>query len=333
MKKINNSILKKEIKKINKYFYIGIFLVILSSTIAIINFNINNKTKYTYLNDIIENKNNQENVNAYLNVTDKPYSFAKYDDEENYAFYIIFDNRYFYIAYLDNFVYEKLNVENLESNPIKIYGTTTTIPNDVKQIAIEVYNEGLDEENKIDIADFNNYFGGVYLNNVTLLKTNITLYLLSLSLLIISLIIIIIFLIKKHHINVIIKNISKEELEKIESNIDDERTLKYNKQNLILTPNYIISFKNGLKIFKYEDLIWIYENRIKQYRITTIINIFIVNNLGQTINIAKLDVITKKGKNIAKEIIDNISTKNPKMLIGFSKKNQTEIDNILKKNN
>lgn len=332
MEKINNAMFKKGIKKINNYLYAFIILICLSAFFIAIGIKENKEkdNNFTYLNDVIETKNNEENVNAYLDITDTPYSIAKYENEENYAFYIVFDDRYFYIAYLSNDLYNHLNVENLSDNPIRIYGTTTKIPDDVKNIALEVYNEGLDEENQIEMEDFNSYFGEVYLDNTSLQKTDKSFYIISIFPLAASLIILTTFIIKKIKIKKIIHSLSEDELKKIEKEIEDEKTINYSKYHLILTPNYLITFNQGLNILNYQDLIWIYENRIRQYGITTAVNVFIMNNKGKTINILSTDGLTKKGKSISKEIISNISSKNENILIGFNKKNKEEIKNILK---
>ena len=133
MKKITNNILKKEIKKIYNYLYI--FLIFLALGLLLIAIGIyDNKQKessYTYLNDIIVNKNNEENSYAYLEIAQQPYSIAKYENDEENAFYIVFDGRYYYIAYLSNDLYNNLNVEGLEDNPLTIYGTTTKTPEEI----------------------------------------------------------------------------------------------------------------------------------------------------------------------------------------------------------
>lgn len=119
MQIIKNYLLKKELKKINNYLYI--FLIFIALGLLFIGFGIyenkQNGNQYFYLNDIIENKNNEENVKAYLKIAKAPYSIAKYENEENYTFYIVFDGNYYYIAYLSDEIYEKLNVEGLVDKP------------------------------------------------------------------------------------------------------------------------------------------------------------------------------------------------------------------------
>ena len=185
-------------KKNSKFLYAFItFMLVGGLFIAIgIYENRQKEEDYSYLNDIIENKNNEVDALGYLEITQEPYSIAKYEYDDNHAFYIVFDGRYYYIAYLSDEVYEALNTENLNDNSIKIYGTTASTPNEVREIAIDAYNEGLDEENQISLDDFESYFGTVYLNNTSLCIANYSYYYLSLIPITISFAFLIIFIIK-----------------------------------------------------------------------------------------------------------------------------------------
>ena len=331
IKKIKNITLKKEIKKLNNSLYIFIIFLVLGALFIAFGIyeNRKNEANYDYLNDIIENKNNETGAYAYLNVAQAPYSIAKYEDEDKEAFYIIFDGTYFYIAYLSNDLYAKLNVEGLEEDPLTIYGITTAIPEEVKEIAIEVYNDGLEEEDQISMDNFNNYFGEVYLNNTSLKKLNSSFYLLSIIPFSISLIFLIIFITKKVKTKKRLSKLTEEELNTLEQELDSDDAKYYSNYHLILTNNYLISFTSGLNILKYSNLIWIYEHKVKQYGITTAKNIFVMDNNGKTYHILNTDAF-KKSSELIKEIITNISNKNDKMLVGYNKRNQEEINEILK---
>ena len=332
MKKIKNITLKKELKIINNYLYIFIIFIALSALFIALGIyeNRTSTNNYLYLNDIIENKNNEENAYAYLEISQAPYSIAKYENEENYAFYIVFDGRYFYITYLSDDLYNKLNVEGLEENPLTIYGTTEAIPENVKEIALEVYNEGLDEENQITMDEFGSYFGEVFLNNTSLKNTNYIFYIISAILLLVSLFFLSLFIINKLKVRKTLKNMNELELTKLEKEIDDDKTLHYPKYHLILTNNYVIKFSKGLMILKYKDLIWVYEQKTKEYGITTSRKVFVMNKLEKTYNILTTDGLTKRNENIPKEVITAISNKNENILVGMNKKNEEKINEILK---
>ena len=332
MKKITNNTLKKELKKYNNNLYIFIIFISLAALFCALGIFQNKKLNenYTYLNDIIENKSNEENRSVYLNIASIPYSIAKYEGEKNHAFYIVYDGHYFYIAYLSNELYEKLNVEGLEEKPITIYGVTTSIPENVKEIAIEVYNEGLEEDKKITMNDFGSYFGEIYLNNASLKTTNYIFYIIGFILFIVSLYIIFLFIVEKIKVKKVLNSLDEKKLNNIEKEIDKENSSYYKNHNLILTKNYIIITNHNFKILTYKNLIWIYEKRRKEYGITISKKIFVMDKGGNTYNLISTDGTKQNKENIFKDIITKISNKNDKILVGFSKKNEEIINEILK---
>ena len=205
---MKSKILSKENKKINNNLYAFIIFIALGALFIAIGIYENNKltNSYTYLNDVIVNKNNESNINDYLDITFVPYSFAKYEDDSNHSFYIAYDNRYYYIVYLSDSIYNELNeIKNFDI--VTLYGTTQEIPDNVKELATLVYNNKTEIEDQITLDDFNRYFGGVYLNNVTIYKQNIDFYIISIIPFCKALIFLITFIYKKIRlINKILKN-------------------------------------------------------------------------------------------------------------------------------
>lgn len=104
----------------------------------------------------------KEDKYAYIDLVVVPYKFAVYEDITD-SFYLVHDEKYLYIAFMSEEEYQRLEQAN---KPIRINGITKVTPEDVKEIAIDAYNElyELSEEEKITLADFNNYFGDVYLD-------------------------------------------------------------------------------------------------------------------------------------------------------------------------
>lgn len=300
MTKINNLTLKKELKRNNKFLFMALiflFLGLLLITYAIYqNFR---KENYIYLNNVIEEKNNEENVNAYLTVTKAPYSIAKYEGDLDAAFYIIFDGRYFYIAYISDDIYKEL-----EKDPQEIYGITTKIPESLKDIAIKVYNTGLDEEEQIDIESFNSYFGEVYLNNVTLIQVNKTVFILSIIPLILSILFLIIFITTKLK--------TKKELNKIDLQKLSEENLYYNKdKHFLLTKQYLIINQKKLNIIPLNNIIKIYEKDIKGFNTIIEKQLWITNKNNQ-----EMKIISFAQPNLKeiKKIINLICRENKKII-------------------
>lgn len=328
---MKNSILNKEYKKINNYLYVFIIFLALGALFIALGIYENQKLidSYTYLNDVIVNKNNESNINAYLDITYVPYSFAKYEDDSNYAFYIAYDDTYYYIVYLSDSIYNELN-EMEDFDKVTLYGTTLEIPDNVKQIAIEVYNERANEEDQISLEDFNRYFGGVYLNNVSLSKQNIAFYIISIIPFLIALGFLSVFIYEKMRFKKGLNKLTEKERDRLIKELESDKLTYYDKYHLILTKDFIISFNRRLSIIKYQDLIWIYEYSIKKYGITISKNITVMDKSGKKYNILSSDSLDKKRNSIIKEIITTITNKNDFVLVGLSKKNEEAINEILK---
>lgn len=328
---MKNSILNKEYKKINNYLYVFIIFLALGALFIALGIYENQKLidSYTYLNDVIVNKNNESNINAYLDITYVPYSFAKYEDDSNYAFYIAYDDTYYYIVYLSDSIYNELN-EMEDFDKVTLYGTTLEIPDNVKQIAIEVYNERANEEDQISLEDFNRYFGGVYLNNVSLSKQNIAFYIISIIPFLIALGFLSVFIYEKMRFKKGLNKLTEKERDRLIKELESDKLTYYDKYHLILTKDFIISFNRRLSIIKYQDLIWIYEYSIKKYGITISKNITVMDKSGKKYNILSSDNLDKKRNSIIKEIITTITNKNDFVLVGLSKKNEEAINEILK---
>lgn len=139
----------------------GLFL----TTFKDINTSINKKT---YLNKIIESNDKTEGKKAYLKVKSISPIFAKGENKKGY--YFVSDGDYNYIALLDKKTAKKLVDADLENNPVFIEGITKETSKSLKEIALDVYNSGYDDQEKISVKDYTNYFGDIYLEQTLALK-------------------------------------------------------------------------------------------------------------------------------------------------------------------
>ena len=117
---------------------------------------------------------------AYLEVHGLTEEVAIYGDVENEnsstndRYYIAINQGYMYIVDLDFDTIELLKpwqeyIYSEDENAVvpevvTIYGITESIPQELKQMVLDFYNEGLSEEYQIGEEDFENYFGSVLLN-------------------------------------------------------------------------------------------------------------------------------------------------------------------------
>lgn len=109
---------------------------------------------------------------VYLQIDGLSDVIATYGENEIEKYYIAINGYNWYIVSLSSTDLEELkNIQaytygQIDNKPasVKIYGITEGVPEDLKKIAIDFYNKGLEDDEKITIDDFENYFGSVMLN-------------------------------------------------------------------------------------------------------------------------------------------------------------------------
>lgn len=147
------------------FIIVGVFGSLFMVTMKDINSSINKKV---YLNKVIEGSYKKEGKNAYLKITSISQKFA--EGKKNSGYYFVSDSNYNYIVLLDNKTAKRLMKSDLESEPVFINGITKETPNSLKTIALEEYNHGYEENEKISIDDYYSYFGDIYLDQTLALK-------------------------------------------------------------------------------------------------------------------------------------------------------------------
>ena len=202
----------------------------------------------------------KENQIAKLDVTPVPYQFAVQDGNDN-SYYIVMDEDYMYVAYMPTSTFNSLNREDISENPGKIEGMTKLATREIKELAVEAYNDAIEDENyKITVADYDNYFGSVYLDasEDALLDVGSLQMTGCMICLIIGLASLLTGIIKKVHFNISVKKMDEDLIEKLDNEMNDTDAFYYEKTHLYLTKNYIINFQGRFKVIEYRDVIWMY---------------------------------------------------------------------------
>lgn len=150
--------------------FIGLFIVIVFGGLFGVTLNDINKSmnKKIYMNNIIENNLNKEGKTAYLKITSISQKFAKSGKKRGY--YFVSDDNYKYIVLLDNKTAKKIMETDLEKEPITITGITKKTSNDLKELALNEYNYGFDENEQISVSEYYSYFGDIYLEQTLALN-------------------------------------------------------------------------------------------------------------------------------------------------------------------
>lgn len=279
---------------------------------------------------------------AYLDVEGLSKEVAIYgnvdneNDESNDRYYIAISNGYWYIIDLNFETIDKLkdiqeytystDANATKPETVKIYGVTEEISTELKKKIIDYYNEGLEDDEKIDESVFENYFGSVMLNvrksPVDTTTEDLIIVFAGIGLIVLIIYHISISIVKKGVRKYLKDNQYEEELiDELNNNVE----AKYYKGDVILTKNFFVNKKNGsLVIFKYSDVKWIYTSNLK-YRgiITTSTSIIARLKDGKT----NLQCISINGKETAEfsEVFKKICEKvSDECLKGYTVENEKE---------
>ena len=196
----------------------------------------------------------------------------------------------------------------------------------VKKVFVDYYNEGLEEENKISIENFDANFGSVLLNvRRTPIDTNTEDAFMILGVIGIMVIFIVQIIVKiaKHKVQKYInKNGYREELI---HQLDDCVEEKHYKDKIILTKNFLVDLKStNCPIFNYDDVKWVHIHNVKYYGVLIVSSSIIVHlKDGKT----QMGCVEIKGKTTDEflEIFNKICEKAPAdCLKGYTKENLQE---------
>ena len=333
MNGFTNPIIKEEKSRHLKNVFIG--FILLGLCLVCIMWGIfasrDAKNNMVSFHDVIVNQNNKEDVLAYVDSDIFPYLFASYENATE-KYYLIRDKDYMYIAYMSNEDYERLKDESLytDGKTEKLVGVSTLIPTDVKKLAIETVNELWPDE-EITMADFDNYFGSVYLD-MTSSEIDVAFWQIFLAFIfgMIGFVFIFTGLICNKRFTKNIKKLSVAEKAKIDAETLDKEAFYYNNIHLYLTPNYVILMDSTFQAIPYTDFLWLYkiEQRVNGIKSTN--SIVGVANNGKTYRIAVVPALTKKYMEVYEEVFDTIAKKNEEMLIGYTAENSKIVREKLK---
>lgn len=278
---------------------------------------------------------------AYLDVQGLTDEVAIYGDTENQydsnndRYYIAFNDGYWYIVDLNFDTIDMLkelqdytysNDENaIVPEPVRIYGMTETISDELKKMMLDFYNEGVEEENKISIDDFEQYFGSVLLNvrrePVDTTVEELIIVIASIGIFVILITHISVSIIKGRVRKYLKKNGYNEELAR---QLDDNVEETHYKDKIIITKDFLVDLKTAnFTAFKFSDVKWVHIHNLKYYGVTATSSIIVHLNDGKT----KFQCVEIKGAETQEflGIFEKICEKVPAdCLKGFSQENQKE---------
>lgn len=335
MGKFTNVNIKKEMKKLNKNLIISVIALVVGIALGFWSYYEVDKAHQNArtLNEIIvDESKDKENKIATVEVKYVPYQFAVQEGNDN-SYYIVMDDTYMYIAYMPSYTFNALNREDINENSSVLAGTTKLTTRAIKELAVEAYNESVEEEYKITIADFEDYFGSVYLDTTVTGDDDIAVFqeLGCFMFTIGGLFGLVICGIQKFRFSRSIKKMDEDLIEKLDNEMNASDAFYYEKLHLYLTKNYIVNFQGSFKVIDYKDIIWMYAMNYRTNGIKTSQSIRVMTKDGKNHQIAAINVISKAQKEMYEEIWNTIASKNGTILLGYTKENAIEAKEMIEK--
>ncbi len=326
----------KNIKKSKIFLIVGIFFLLTSLATGV----------FVYYNKTKEMKNVQKlnevkkaEEYAYVNVEIMSDCFATND----YAgilhqTYFVLDEKYIYIVDLNDKSREALNKiydysyaedEKEKPEPVQIKGMTKTIPSDLKKLAIDAYNKMYGEK-ILTTSNFSDYLGVVYLDTFESPMTSITTELITcLPSLIIGVVLLIIYF--KNNITTK-KCIARLEnkWDTVLNEMDSSDTFYFKKAKMYITKNYLISYVNGLEVYDFNDIVWIYPHEYRYNGSLSQKSIHMVTKNSKTHKLATVSA-SKKNLVVFDEMYDTLINRMPNVLSGYTKENKEKEKELYQK--
>jgi hypothetical protein len=216
-----------------------------------------------------------------------------------------------------------------QENPIKIQGITKKITPEIKEDAIKIFNsfKNLDME-ALTKNNFESNVGNVYVFTKEDLTNKWIRYAFAGMFICFTVPFLIAIVFIESKIKRILKKLPPEETKLISDEIEREDTIIFEKANIFLTKNYVISLGKSLDITKYCNIVWVYHTDLRQNGILSNRYINIITNEFKDRSIPTIPF--GKSKNIHLEIMDIISKKNSKILIGYTDENVQRMKEVKK---
>ena len=278
--------------------------------------------------DAVMNEEIEDGTYVSLSVTSLPELFAEYDESLTSAkYYFLWDDHYLYVGYLDYDTYQYLNDESISlENPKVIEGKTKTLTTDVIDIAIDYYNDAVGEE-FLTFDNYSEYIGHIFIDLDTPLHDYDTQLIVGFIFGIVSVVFFILFFVLCYKLKKSICVFSDTEWNKIIKELDDDDTKFYKQTNIYLTKHYMVDLNRGITVLDYEDIVWIYQYRLKQYGITTAKSLIVCTKNRKKYKIADSEGFSRT-KAIYEEIVKKIQSVQPNVMIGFTKENKNKAKDL-----
>ena len=245
-------------------------------------------------------------------------------------YYFISDGKYLYIVNLDSTTLQKLQSINdytygkITEKPenIEITGMAENMPSELKNLALKTYT-GWFPESGLTKENFEDYFGSYVLNvkEKPLSNTFDNVLVVAGIVLVIDSILCLTFAIsyfksKKNQKKIM----NSDNFVRFIENYNDPEKVEFEKQKMILTKEYLISYSYTLEVIEYKNILWMYPFIQKRNGFEVSRSIILLDKYGKKYTVCCISS-GKKNLQAFDEIYQKIAEHCPNALFGYTSEN------------
>ncbi|WP_029232924.1 DUF6709 family protein [Butyrivibrio sp. VCB2006] len=320
--KIDNKYVKSALLKKFLVLIVGALLVVSALAIIAVRSTKTNKLKAESISFAQAYHDGRTNEDIYVNleIKSEPFEFATISGKES-RYYFVSDGDDLYIMKATEENANKYSEAVKDNGSVKVVGPVIPLEPKVAEIALEVYNEGLDPEDQLTREQFYNYFGDVAIHGGATIRTDASD---NMTLLVFAMIMLggfmgVLGLIFVTNYTGTLGRMSDAEAMQITAELDDARTVYIKKCKVFLTPSYVVSLGSSFVAMPYANIRWAYRYNKSINFIPAYTDVKLMGLNFQKVSIAQMPGLAFKKTDVITQIFTAIQQHNPNTAFGYSK--------------
>lgn len=262
---------------------------------------------------------NIEGEYTKLDIT-SAYSFA---GKDNLTYYYVQDeDGYVYVARITDATFDRIDeayqkCTDKDNFTYTIYGYVRGVYADLKKFIISEFDDAFDLDFKLNSSTYDDYFSDTYIDETLSGRVTLDAFFIGAGVIfdIVAIILLIVYFVSASRSKKSLKAFNYDILYAQLSAID---TVCYKKEGIYLTPQFVVSKSNGLRVLSYSDIIWMYNVKNRVNGVPTTVQLAAACKDKKIYTVAFTSV---KNEDALVEIMSRIHARNDGILMGYTDEN------------
>lgn len=255
--------------------------------------------------------------------------FATYsvDSSVTDEYYLALGENYLFVLNLSKSQYNDISKqweEDEELEFVELKGVTENMPSDLKQLAIDTYNEIYETED-LNSYNFNEAFVPYVLNAKKTPNDSYQIfYGIGAMAAMATNILLICFIINLISTRFSVNKIAKKyDLTQIALELSSGNNAEFNKTKVLFMDNYLVSYCAPYDVIKYKDIAWIYLHDNYVNGVKSTMSIMMMTKDGRLHTIAQVSASGKANNEQYTNTFNELVGRRPEALVGYTNENVT----------